>query len=214
MQTITKQFGILLVLGLLTLAAGNVSAQSLKAQFDEDGNGSSGGNALAFTYPALEPMSGFTTLMYTLPWPVTRGDLILTETNGTVTDLIRFDNILNTTGTLDGVAYFFSDGYGDETPIPMADSPFGIPPPNAAIPTVTMLEQGPEGNNGVFYVTSGGSPGSALQGGNTLTVAYTIISDSPVVPEPSTFVLLGMSGFGLAAYAWRKRRSAQMLNDS
>ena len=30
---------------------------------------------------------------------------------------------------------------------------------------------------------------------------------TPAVPEPHMLVLLGMAGFGLLAYAWRRRRS-------
>jgi hypothetical protein len=199
MKTTTKLIGILLVFGLLTLVAGSVSAQSLKAQFDENGVGSSNGNPLSFSI-ATDPVSGFPTLMYQLPYPaVTPGDLIITETGGAISDLIRFDN--NSNG---GVAYFFSDS-ADELPAPLADSPLGIPPYNAAYPPATVSEIGTEGNDFATYLASGGSPGCVLQGGIPLTVSYTIISDSPV-PEPSTFVLLGMSAFGLLAYAWRKRK--------
>jgi len=48
------------------------------------------------------------------------------------------------------------------------------------------------------------NPGIAFQGGALQPVTYVIQSDSIPVPEPTTFVLLGMSVFGLV-YAWRKR---------
>jgi hypothetical protein len=200
MKATTKLLGILVIFGLMTLVAGSVSAQSLKAQFDENGVGSSNGLPLTYVYPALDPISGFSTLMYNLPWPVTRGDLIITESSGAISDLIRFDT--NSAGG--GVAFFFSDT-ADEFPAPLADSPLGIPPPNAAYPSVTVPETGVEGNDGATYFASGGSPGCALQGGTPLGVFYTIISDSPV-PEPATATLLGMCVIGLLAYGWRKRK--------
>ena len=204
MKTTTKLFGILLIFGLLTLVAGSVSAQSLKVQFDENGAGSSNGLSLPFSI-ATEPLSGFQTLMYQLPFPlVTRGDVILTETNGAISDLIRFDN--NPAG---GVAYFFSDP-ADESPAPLADNPFGIPPVNAAIPPVFVSEIGTEGNDSATYLASNGSPGCVLQNGVPLGVFYNIISDT-TVPEPSTLVLLSMSVIGLLCYTWRKRKEMLMF---
>ncbi len=202
MQTTHKLIRIVAVFCLLTLVARSASAQSLKAQFDEWGNGSSGGISLSYYIApspfAIDPISGFSTLTYQLPWPVARGDLIITDSSGNVSDLIRFDT--NTANM--GVAYFFSD-VADEFPVPLADNLFGIPPPNAAAPSYTMAESGVEGNDYVNYLASGNLPGAALPG--PTTVAYTIISDSPV-PEPSTFVLLGISAIGLLAYYWRKRK--------
>jgi hypothetical protein len=196
-----KNLRIFVILCLLAFVASRASAQSLKAQFDEWGNGTDGSGVPLPAFPGtVEPVSGMPTLMYRLPWPVTSGDLIISGSNG-ISDLIRFDSILNTAGTLDGVAYFFSDlPEPGEFPVPPAD--VGIPPPLPLVASVPEI--GPEGNNFATYFAFGtGAPGSVIPGG--LGVAYTIISDSQV-PEPSTFVLLGMSGLGLAAYAWRKKK--------
>ena len=199
MKTTTKLLGILVVFGLLTLVAGSVSAQSLKAQFDEWGVGSSNNTALLYTYPALDPVSGLSTLMYRLPFPaVTPGDLIITESTGAVSDLIRFGN-----DSISGIVYFYSDP-ADESPAPPADNPFGIPSYSAAFPPVSEI--GTEGNDYANYFAAAGMPGSALQNGNALGVAYTIISDSAAVPEPSTVVLLGMSAISLLFCARRRRK--------
>jgi len=199
MKTTTKLIGILLVFGLLTLVAGSASAQ-LKVQFDENGNGLnlSTGVPLQFGM-ATDQASGLTTLMYRLPFPlVTPGDLILTESSGAVSDVIRFEN-----DPVSGVAYFFSDP-ADESPAPMADSPL-FPPPNSAFPQVAVLETGLEGNDGAAYLAAAGSPGAAGLPGNSFAVFYNVISDSPV-PEPSTLVLVSMSVIGILCYTWRKRK--------
>jgi hypothetical protein len=204
MKTTTKLIGILLVFGLVALVAGSVSAQSLKVQFDENGVGSSNNIPLPYSI-AQDPLSGYFTLMYQLPFGlVSQGDVVLTESSGAISDLIRFDN--NPAG---GIVYFFSDP-ADESPAPLADSPLGIPPPNMTN-IVYLPEVGTEGSDGAIYLASGGSPGCVLQGGTPLTVLYNIISDSPVVPEPSTLVLLSMSVIGLLCYTWGKRKEMPML---
>jgi hypothetical protein len=202
MKTTTKLLGILLVFGLLTLVAGNVSAQ-FNVQIDEYGVGTLNGNPLPYGI-VPDTISGLSTLMYQLPFPVRDGDLFLTEGGPAPqppSDLIRFGN--NTVG---GVIYFFSDPL-DASDIgnPLADNHFGVPPPNAVgFPIIYLPEVGIEGNNGVVYTPgpNGVDPGS--HPGALLT--YTILSDSVPVPEPSTLALLGMSTLGLLAYAWRKRK--------
>ena len=202
MSTVTKQFGILAALALLTLAAGSVSAQPFNVQIDEYGVGTLNGNPLPASI-GTDPISNMSTLMYTLPFAVTRGDVILLENTGLASDIIRFDT--NTTGS--GVIYFFSDPLdASDIGTPLAD--VGLPTPfSAPIPVVTLSEIGPEGSNGAVYNAQNSStdPGVALTVGAIFPVTYTILSDSIPVPEPSALVLLGMSILGLAAYAWRKR---------
>jgi hypothetical protein len=203
-----KKIGILVLLGLLSIVASSASAQNNVVQFDEYGNGTANGNTLPFVPSAVDPVSNLPTLKYELPYRVIPGDLFLTEAGPapqTVSDLVRFDNLPTTAGIVSGVAFFFSDGYGDETPIPLADNPFGIPPANSAFPPVILAEQGIEGGiNGLFnYTPAIGAPGSDPSG--VVPVTYNIYSDGQV-PEPTTLVLLGMSALGLLAYAWRKRK--------
>jgi hypothetical protein len=203
MQTMQKKIGILMLLSLLSLVSSQASAQVTNILFDEYGNGFLNGSPLPFSV-ATDSQSGLSTLMYQLPFLVRQGDLFLTEGAAQPpSDLVRFDNISNTTGALTGAIYFYSDGYGDETPIPLADNPFGIPPANSAgFQVLTAIEQGIEGNDGYVYNPNPSDPGSDL-GGTTIT--YTIISDGVAVPEPSAFVLLGMGAVGIIFYARRKR---------
>jgi hypothetical protein len=192
MQSTTRQLGILVVFGLLALVAGKVSAASI--QFDENGNG-----GLPWTM-ATEPASGMTTLVYTLPFRVVPGDLVITDTNTTIptSDIIRFDNNSST-----GLAYFFSDPpEPNELPVPLADK--GLPTLSASNSIVYLSEVGPEGNDGVTYAPAAGGPGSDLGG---TTVTYTIVSDGTAAPEPSTFVLLGVAAISLPGYRWWRRKA-------
>ena len=158
MKTTTKLIGILLVFGLLTLVAGSVSAQSLKAQFDENGNGFSNGTSLQLHLPCLRSdIRSLDLDVSTALSPVTRGDLILTESTGAISDLIRFDD-----NSIGGVAYFFSDP-ADESPAPLADNPFGIPTPNAAYPPSYCARNRHEGNDGATYLATAGFPGCACR---------------------------------------------------
>ncbi len=75
------------------------------------------------------------------------------------------------------------------------------------------------GSSGNLYATGYDSSGNWDYGTLSLTNgAFTKIADSPVgdsgslantVPEPSTFVLLGIGAVSLLAYAWRRRRRAK-----
>jgi hypothetical protein len=147
---------------------------------------------------ARDPISHLFGLRYTLPLPVSAGDLFLYEP-GTVigqdppSDLIRFEG-LN--------VFFFSDrGINETGPFDLADV-VGIPLPNINLPIVNLYEVGPEvGGNGLLYIPTAVDPGfSPDAAAAAATLGWNIVSD---VPEPSSLALLALAGVA----AWlRKRR--------
>ncbi|HLX95608.1 MAG TPA: PEP-CTERM sorting domain-containing protein [Verrucomicrobiae bacterium] len=161
---------------------------------DEFGNGNIGGSPLPSGL-ALDPFSGMTTLSYTLPFPAVRGDVILTDVSGTVSDIFRFDGNFT--------LYVYSDTDLSE-PNP---SPADVGFPAALEPnTLFAVETGPEpGLNGLFNY----NPGTTGPGANSAGATYNLISDAAPTPEPGSLALLagglGVFGFG---FLHRKRSHA------
>jgi hypothetical protein len=153
---------------------------------DEFGNGDISGTPLPSAM-AVDPFSGMTTLSYTLPFPAIRGDIVLSDVLGTVSDILRFDGNFT--------LYIYSDmNLSEPNPSP-ADVGF----PAAIQPSpVFFTETGPEpGLNGLFNY----NPGFSLPGGNSAGATYNFISDPAPTPEPGSLALLagglGIFGFGL-----------------
>ena len=121
----------------------------------------------------------------------TPGDIEVVDSDGTTGDIIRFS-------PNSGKLYFFSllDGASDG----LADVPV-LPPAIAALNRIILPEIGPEGNNAIFYNAPGGGIGA--DGANP--VQYTFQSDG-LVPEPSTFILLGLGNAGLGFVAYKRRK--------
>jgi hypothetical protein len=162
-------------------------------------------NGIPFTI-GPDPSGGVTTspvLIYTLPFAVTPGDVILTEPgqpNGPNSDIVRF---WNPTGINQSEIIFYSD-FSAADP---ADAPADVGLPTQLQPiVVTIPEVGPEGNNGAIYLATPGLPGST----SFLPIQYNIISD---VPEPGTGALL-LSGVGLLFGIKRFRRRGLSLDSS
>jgi hypothetical protein len=144
---------------------------------DEFGKGFFNGTPLPSSIQA-DPFSGMATLTYNLPFPGVPGDVLLTEPSGVLSDILRFDG--------NGRVFFFSDREPTDTPPFDPADVNQFPPPVAAFPIITLLENGPEGNNGAFYNPAGGLPGD-----NSAGASYHFISD---VPEPGAGLLLSLGG--------------------
>jgi hypothetical protein len=145
-----------------------------------------GGLPAALTFNLLGPPS------------LVAGDVLLLESvsGGTSSDIIRF----NPAGTAPGYPaslVFYSDT-SDATRF-LADTGF---PAALYTNTVTLVEVGPEGNNGFLaYTPTANQPGFVAGFG----VTYNFVSD-PLTPEPASLTLTALGALVCLGYATRMRR--------
>ena len=190
----------------ITLFAGLFSAFTLSTALGQAGGGpfiqvDEYGNMLINGLPgpagflSADPISGFVTLTYSLPFAGNPGDIYLLEPPQTnqFSDLLRFPG--------NGRLYFFSDASPNDPPESgvLADGPL---PPQSSLPVAVFPETGPEaGPNGLF----GYMPGGGIGGDPGVVVTYDFFSDGQV-PEPNSVALLGF-GTLLALVSRRYRRA-------
>jgi hypothetical protein len=160
--------------------------------FDENGNGiiSIDGGPFIPNRGSLQAdpsNGGKLALTYFLPAsqvPVEEGDVLIYESPGVLSDVIRFtdaDGNLSF-GTGDRMI-FYSDL--DEADLALADTGF---PSNLDLTSISVNETGPEGANGFTY----GTPN-----------VYNGASDVPV-PEPGSLIVLTSGLLGLALASFRR----------
>jgi hypothetical protein len=192
-----------LVAGIAALAiawCGSVSAQefSVTITVDENCDGQlTNTNGFSSGLLCQEIAGGGISYGLFSPPSLTDGTLILQEIVGStaVSDLIEFTGT-DATGTL----IFYSDASDGVDALADVLGTFPATPPGLGL---TLLEVGPEGNNGVTYTPTAGQPGFIA--GAAGPVTYVIISDSSTVPEPATLALLGI-GLGGLGFLRRARK--------
>jgi hypothetical protein len=142
-----------------------------------------GGNILALTYNLLGPPG------------LVAGDLFLTKTGGSISDVIRF----NPAGTAVGYAaslVFYSDPAGGSA---LADRLF---PTSNYTNVFSLLEFVAPGAAGVTYTPTANQPGFVPGFG----VTYVLQSEFSTVPEPATWALLGAGLLTIGGVTARRRR--------
>jgi len=173
-----------LVILLAALLAIPAFAGPITISIDENGNGRP--HSIG-TDPGPGGLTGV--LIYTLPFPGVQGDVLLTD-SGVFLDLIRFNG--------NGTVIFYSDNIDGFDSI---GDTFG-PPGSLYSNNVTILEIGPEGNNGATYTPTANQPGF---GNSDFTVTYNFVSDGNIAPEPSSLWLMA-GGLGVLSSRWWIRR--------
>ena len=131
-----------------------------------------------------EPFSGQLGMAFPLGFNGNRGDIFISEQTGQASDQVRFPG--------NGFMYFFSllDGASDG----IADVP-ALPGPDPNLPFFQFQEVGPEGNNFLQYSSN---QTTVQVGGDGSTVVQYLFQSDGLVPEPSTFILLGLGAPALA----------------
>jgi hypothetical protein len=132
-----------------------------------------------------DPVSGKTTTRYNLLSPgVVTGDLLVLDSDGRISDILRFNDDMRS------VFVFSSDRGGGTDPADV-----GIPFPDITSPISVASEVDLGG--GMFGVTNtpptASSPGFAARDAGTVT--YTFVSDvgaAASAPEPATYLLIGV----------------------
>jgi hypothetical protein len=199
MKKLTK---VAIVFGFTLAVASSTSFAQFTFTIDEFGVGSFGGAVVPSTI-GLDPSGGVVgpVLIYTLPFAVTPGDVILSEPGQVpplTSDIIRFWN--SAAGNQSEIIF-----YSDFSAADPADAPADVGLPTQLFNPTTITEVGPEGNNGAVYNALPGMPGST-----SAPIQYVIISD---VPEPGTGALL-LSGVGLLFGIRRFRRKGLSFGSS
>lgn len=209
-----KKYSRYFVLGSLFLffLAGQAFAglsQIIAINVDENGNGTISG------FLGTEPLpSGLlndpgpdglnNALTYDLlnPPGLTAGDVLVVE-GGVISDIIRFNPQQTGPGGGLGTLVFYSDNLDGADALADIGLPlFGY------TNWVLIPEIGAEGSNAALYIPTAGQPGFVEFANGR--VQYTFISDSPsdspTIPEPSTFLLLGagLAGIGIMRRKFRK----------
>jgi len=125
-------------------------------------------------------------LVYDLMNSVVGGDVILSESGGVISDLLRFDPSIGRGGAV----FFYSDQDGG------IDAVADIGLPTGRNPNVVTLPEGPLAQGfGAIYAPTAGQPGFSL--GALGPVTYIFISDPIQIPEPASLFLLLTGGTAL-----------------
>jgi hypothetical protein len=189
------------ILSVLSCACALTTSSAFAQLYTIDEFGNSSGPGIGPGLMQADPSGALTVpvLVYNLAFPVTIGDVVLTEpgqpSTGPWSDVIRFwEPVANGPGQV-----IF---YSDVSPTDPADAPADTGLPTALIIAhpnpIFINEIGPEGNNGALYTPLPGDPGSIS---GVTAVQYNIISD---VPEPNTVALV-IAGAGLLLVTLNKR---------